>query len=70
MTHQITNLAAEDAQALRRIIDALDDLEFAAVEITVHHRRIVQIERREKVRFDTERGARSSAFDFVTTTSN
>lgn len=44
MTHQITNLAAEDAQALRRIIDALADLEFAAVEITVHHRRIVQIE--------------------------
>jgi hypothetical protein len=46
---------ADSTHTLRRIIDALDDLEFGAVEITVHHGRIVQIERREKVRFDKER---------------
>lgn len=45
----------DSTHTLRRIIDALDDLEFGAVEITVHHGRIVQIERREKVRFDKER---------------
>lgn len=47
----------DSTHTLRRIIDALDDLEFGAVEITVHHGRIVQIERREKVRFDKERYA-------------
>tara|TARA_R110001592_G_scaffold363248_1_gene682108 strand:- start:2320 stop:2526 length:207 start_codon:yes stop_codon:yes gene_type:complete len=55
MSRQTTNPANEGTHTLRRIIDALDDLEFGAVEITVHHGRIVQIERREKLRFEKER---------------
>lgn len=55
MSRQTANPANEGTHTLRRIIDALDDLEFGAVEITVHHGRIVQIERREKLRFDKER---------------
>lgn len=56
MNHQQPAAKNTDStHTLRRIIDALDDLEFGAVEITVHHGRIVQIERREKIRFDKER---------------
>jgi hypothetical protein len=43
----------------QRIARALNGLQFGAVEITVHHGRIVQIERREKLRLDTP-GARDS----------
>lgn len=39
---------------LDHIVEALSGLEFGAVEITVHHGRIVQIERREKVRLDQQ----------------
>ena len=46
---------------LDQIIQALAGLEFGAVEITVHHGRIVQIERREKVRLEAERQARQTA---------
>lgn len=33
-----------------RIVDALDGLQYGAVEITVHDGKVVQIERREKFR--------------------
>lgn len=36
----------------RRIREALAGLRFGSVEITVHEARVVQIERREKVRLD------------------
>lgn len=41
-----------DAQVLQELQRALAGLRFGAVEITVHHGRIVQIERREKVRLE------------------
>lgn len=41
--------------ALEQVRLALEGLTFGSVEITVHHGRIVQIERREKVRLDTQR---------------
>ncbi|HEY0975321.1 MAG TPA: DUF2292 domain-containing protein [Solimonas sp.] len=41
-----------DANAQRELLRALDGLRFGTVEITVHNGRIVQIERREKVRLD------------------
>jgi len=40
---------------IEQIVQALSGLEFGAVEITVHHGRIVQIERREKVRLEDGR---------------
>ena len=46
---------------LDQIAQALAGLEFGAVEITVHYGRIVQIERREKVRLDPERQPRPEA---------
>lgn len=38
----------------KRILAALDGLQFGAVEITVHEGRVVQIERREKFRFASQ----------------
>jgi hypothetical protein len=46
---------------LDQIVQALAGLEFGAVEITVHHGRIVQIERREKVRLEAESRNRPEA---------
>lgn len=45
--------ADADSLVARRIEDALSGLRFGAVEITVHDGRIVQIERREKFRFES-----------------
>lgn len=41
-----------DQEPLDRIVLALAGLQFGSVEISVHHGRIVQIERREKLRLD------------------
>lgn len=41
-----------EADVRQRIEEALAGLRFGAVEITVHDGRIVQVERREKYRFD------------------
>ena len=38
----------------RQILAALDGIRYGSVEIVVHDGRIVQIERREKVRLATE----------------
>jgi hypothetical protein len=38
---------------LEPLLDAVRQLRFGSVEITVHDGRIVQIERKEKLRFET-----------------
>ena len=43
-----------DAQVLERIIRAIREIDYGSVEIVIHNSRIVQIERKEKFRFDTE----------------
>jgi hypothetical protein len=45
---KVTDVTANDLKA------ALTGLEFGSVVVTVHHGRIVQIERREKVRLDKQ----------------
>ena len=42
------------------IAQALKDLRFGSIEITVHDSKIVQIERREKVRVELEPARRAS----------
>jgi len=42
----------DEAEIERRILQAVRSLEFGTVEITVHDARVVQIERREKMRFE------------------
>ena len=39
---------------LRELRQALQELRYGAVELVIHDGRVVQLERREKVRFDTE----------------
>lgn len=41
----------------RAIAHALRGLEFGSVEITVHHARVVQIERHERIRLSTQPAA-------------
>ena len=42
-------------QLISEILSALNKLRYGSVEITVHNSKIVQIERKEKLRFDKER---------------
>ena len=37
---------------LRELVEALQSIRFGAVELVIHDGRVVQLERREKVRFD------------------
>ena len=46
--------------ALQQILRALHNLRYGALEIVVHDGRIVQIERREKLRIDTGIPVRST----------
>mgnify|MGYP001006329377 CR=1 FL=1 len=41
-----------DPVVMQKILEALAGLRYGSVEITVHDARVVQVERREKVRFD------------------
>ena len=46
----VRSQAEERVEALRKIEDILETLRFGSVEIVVHEGRVVQIERREKLR--------------------
>lgn len=46
-------------EVLSEIASAIQSLRYGAVEITVHEGRVVQIERREKIRFGQEPKARA-----------
>jgi hypothetical protein len=55
---QDPSAAGSDTAALPEILRALQRLRYGAVEITVHDGRIVQIERREKIRLESGSPAR------------
>ncbi len=52
---------ALDPSLLRELAAALRDLRYGTVEIVVHDARVVQLERRERVRFDQRAGANGKA---------
>jgi hypothetical protein len=54
-------------RAFEHIVRALEGLAFGSVEITVHHGRIVQIERREKLRIPESGRAVAAVPDRITT---
>lgn len=54
-TSFLDRLSAEEQRLIEQIVTSLDGLRFGSVEIVVHEGRIVQFERREKVRFDKRR---------------
>ena len=49
----MSNEAKDVDQAVEAIRRALENLKFGSVEITVHEGKIVQIERKEKVRLNS-----------------
>ena len=50
----------DDHRIEQTILQALKDLRFGSVEIIVHDSKVVQIERREKVRVELEPSRRAS----------
>ncbi|HVN81560.1 MAG TPA: YezD family protein [Terriglobia bacterium] len=42
-----------DAEMLKNIVKAVDQINYGSVEIVIHDSRIVQIERKERIRFDS-----------------
>ncbi len=50
----------DDHKVEQTILQALKDLRFGSVEIIVHDSKVVQIERREKVRVELEPSRRAS----------
>jgi hypothetical protein len=57
-----TKPQTELPQSVRVILKALSTLEYGSVEITVHDGRIVQVERREKIR--PSEGEKSTILSF------
>lgn len=53
------NAAADDQQVIAAIAQALHNIQFGAVEITLHNGQVVQIERKEKFRFQSTPGKAS-----------
>jgi hypothetical protein len=53
---QHSNELADEAQRLltQKILRALQEIRYGSVEITIHDSRIVQIERKEKIRIDRD----------------
>ena len=43
-----------DPQLLKEIISAIHEIHYGSIEIVIHDSRVVQIERKEKIRFDAE----------------
>ena len=43
---------AQSEQAIREIVRAIESVSYGSVEVVIHNSRIVQIERKEKLRFD------------------
>ena len=56
MPHQQTNALADEGtrQVTQQILLALKEFRFGSVEIVIHDSKVVQIERKEKIRIDTD----------------
>jgi hypothetical protein len=64
----IVESSPDDQAWIRSLRDAVRDLRYGSVEVVVHEGRVVQIERREKLRFDD--AARRRPDDRGRTTTN
>ena len=48
-----TNKAQQTAELANQIAVALQGIRFGSVEIVIHYSKVVQVERKEKLRFDS-----------------
>lgn len=46
-----TTLSPVSTEVIREVANAIEQLRYGSVEITIHDGRVTQIERREKIRF-------------------
>ena len=46
---------ADDPKVREEILRAVRDVRYGSVEITIHDAKVVQVERREKIRFQEQR---------------
>lgn len=46
---------SEPAEIASQIIDLLQGIKFGSLEIIIHESKVVQIERKEKLRFDSKK---------------
>jgi hypothetical protein len=55
MPHQQTNALVDEGtrQVTQQILRALQEIRYGSVEIVIHDSKVVQIERKEKIRIDT-----------------
>ncbi len=56
MPHQQTNALADEGtrQVTQQILRALQEIRYGSVEIVIHDSKVVQIERKEKIRIETD----------------
>jgi hypothetical protein len=57
-TYSTTNGDGLDPALVSALVAALRDLRFGSIEVVVHNSRVVQLERRERVRFADADGPR------------
>jgi hypothetical protein len=55
------NTASPLSEVERQILNSLQQIRFGSLEIVIHDSRVVQIERSEKLRFDTKGKALSES---------
>ena len=45
---------SRNLEIAKKIMDAMENVRYGSVEVTIHDSRVVQIERKEKIRFDKD----------------
>lgn len=51
--HRVVQSQQHNQDIAHKILLAIKDLRFGSVEVVIHDSKVVQIERKEKIRFDT-----------------
>lgn len=52
---ETTQREARATEIANQIADILQEIKFGSIEITIHENKVVQIERKEKLRFDSKK---------------
>jgi len=45
----------QSSEVISQIVDILQEIKFGSIEIIIHEGKVVQIERKEKIRFDSKK---------------
>lgn len=53
MKNEYAESGHTSTDVIAKLLEAIESIRYGSVEVIIHDRRIVQIEQKEKVRFDT-----------------